>query len=357
MRPRERVQAVLRHQPPDRLPRMVNFYRWSFPQYPDRDASEMFDCEIRFVTADPPGQQASFLSYLKSLPDDVYVGSQPILKTYHDWGYHPEIERDAPLGGAETIAQIAAAPLPDFMQQFDSDGLRRAVEHHQRQGYAVMASPPHLGGELFETAWRLRGFEQFMIDLVENPPLVDYLLEQLTAMHVTLSVALARAGIDILALDDDVAEPTRMLIGPETWRRTFKPCVRTIIAACRAINPDLSIFWHSDGNIEPIIPDLIEIGVDVLNPVQPDVMDPAKLKREYGDRLVFWGTVGTPQRWAWGTPEDIRREVFERIMTVGAGGGLILSPAYDLEPEVRWENVTTFFQAADIWGADYPTRV
>jgi uroporphyrinogen decarboxylase len=351
MNPRERVQAVLRGEQPDRIPRMVNFYPWSFPQYPNREAGELFDCDVRFVRIEPPRQQADFLNYLRTLPRDTYVGTPDILRTYHDWGYHPEIERDAPLGDPRTISQLATAPLPDFMQQVNPGKLQQAVAHLHDQGFAVMATPPHLGGELFETAWRLRGFEQLMVDLIDNPPLVDYLLEQLTAMHVALSLALTRAGIDILALDDDVAEPTRMLISPVMWRRYFKPRIRAIIEACRAVNPDMFIFWHSDGHIEPIIPDLIEIGVNVLNPVQPDVMDPAHLKRQYGDRLAFWGTVGTPQRWAWGTPDEIRQEVYERIMTVGVAGGLILSPAYDLEPEFRWENVVAFFEAINRWGA------
>ncbi len=351
MNPRERVLAVLRRQQPDRVPRMVNFYPCTLPGHRDRDAGEMFDTEIRFVRLAAPPEQEDFLDYLRSLPRDVYVGSQDILRTYHDWGYHPEIARDAPLGDAHSIAQIAAAPLPDFMAQVHPEKLRTEVAHLHAQNYAVMASPPHLGGELFETAFRLRGFEQFMIDLVENPPLVDYLLEQLTAMHLAVSLALTRAGIDILALDDDVGEPTRLLISPAMWRRYFKPHVRTIIETCKAANPDLHIFWHSDGYIEPIIPDLIAIGVDVLNPVQPDVMDPARLKRLYGDRLAFFGTVGTPQTWHWGTPDDIRAEVYERIQTVGAGGGLIISPAYDLEPEVRWENVLAFFEAVEEYGA------
>ncbi len=351
MNSRERVLAVLRHEQPDRVPKMVNFYPWSFPQYPDREAGEIFDTEIRFVRVAAPRQQANFLRYLGSLPRDTYIGSTAILRTYHDWGYHPETPRDAPLKDAHTVEQIAAAPLPNFMAQVKSERLRADVEALHTRHYAVMASPPHLGGELFETAWRLRGFEQFMIDLVENPPLVHYLLEQLTAIHLPVVLALTRAGIDILGLDDDIAEMTRMLISPDTWRFFFKPCLRTIIDVCRAANPDLHIFWHSDGNIEPIIPDLIEIGVDILNPVQPDAMDPARLKQQYGHRLAFWGTVGTPQQWAWASPGAIREEVCERIQTVGAGGGLIISPAYDLEPEVKWENVTAFFKAVEEFGA------
>ncbi len=350
MNPRERVLAVLRGDQPDRVPKMINFYPFSFEQHNGRSSEEIFGTDIRFVSINAPQEQKDFLAYLRSLPQEVYVGSKHILRTYHDWGYHPEIERDAPLGDAHTIAQIATAPLPDFMAQVNPVRLREDVSRLHAQGLAVMASPPHLGGELFETAYRMRGFEQFMIDMIDNPELVDYLLEQLTAMHIAVSLALTHAGIDILALDDDVGEPTRMLISPQMWRRYFKTHIRAIIDTCRAVNPALRIFWHSDGNIEPIIPDLIEIGIDVLNPVQPDVMDPAKLKREHGDRLAFFGTVGTPQAWAWGTPDEIRAEVHERIQTVGAGGGLIISPAYDLEPEVRWENVLAFFDAVEQYG-------
>jgi uroporphyrinogen decarboxylase len=350
MNPRERVLAVLHHHQPDRIPKMVNFYSWQFPQYPGREAGEVFDTEIRFVKIETPSPQQSFLRYLGTLPHDVYVGTKDILRTYHDWGYHPELARDAPLGDAQTIQAIAAAPLPEFMSQVNPERLAARVEHWHKQHYAVMASPPHLGGELFETACRLRGFEQFLIDLVENPPLVTYLVEQLTAIHLPVVLALTRSGIDILGLDDDIADMNRLLISPVTWRRFFKPALRTIIDACRAANPDLRIFWHSDGNIEPIIPDLIEIGVDVLNPVQPDAMDPASLKQQFGNRLAFWGTVGTPQRWAWAEPEAIRAEVYERITSVGRGGGLILSPAYDLEPEYRWENVVAFFQAVEDMG-------
>lgn len=350
MRPRDRVQAVLRGEQPDRVPKMVNFYPCTLPGHRDLDLDEHFNTDIRFVRIGAPQEQKDFLAYLGTLPQDIYVGSEAILQTYHDWGYHPEIERDAPLGDISSITQIAAAPLPDFMQQVNVAQLKAEVDYWHERGYAVMAAPPHLGGQLFETAYRLRGFEQFMIDMAENPPLVHYLLEQLTAMHLAVSLVLTRAGIDILALDDDVGENTRMLLSPAMWRQYFKPHVKTIMQTCKQANPDLHIFWHSDGTIEPIIPDLIDCGVAILNPVAPDVMDPAQLKRQYGDRLAFFGTVGTPQRWHWGTPDDIRAEVRERIETVGAGGGLIISPAYDLEPEVNWENVVAFFAAVEEFG-------
>ncbi len=353
MTPWERIRCAVRHEVPDRVPRMLNFYPTTLGPHPGRRRGEDFETDIRFVTIRAPQEQADFLEYLESLPGGAYVGNLDALRTYHLWGYHPEIERDARLGDARTIEEIAAAPLPDFMRQVRPEKLRADVERLHAQGYPVMASPPHLGGELFETAYRLRGFEQFMIDLATNPPLVDYLLEQLTAMHLPVSLALTRAGIDILALDDDVADSRRMLMSRRMWQRYFKPHMKTIIDTCRAANPELAVFYHSDGNIEPIIPDLIEIGVDILNPVQPDVMDPAELKRLYGDHLTFFGTVGTPALWAWGSPAEIRAEVQERISSVGRGGGLIIAPAYDLEPaeNIPWANVVAFFTAVDEFGS------
>jgi uroporphyrinogen decarboxylase len=348
----ERLQALLRHERPDRLPCAVAFYDTDWGSHPGRPRREDFETDLRFVSIREPDEQRSFLKYLSSLPPDVYVGAEPILRTYHDWGYHPEIPPDARLGDARTVAEIAAAPLPDFMAKVRPERLAAEVAAHHRAGYPVIAAPPHLGGELFETCYRLRGFQQFLIDLIRSPELVDYLLEQLTAMHLAVSVALARAGIDVLALDDDVGEPTRMILSPDMWRRFFKPRFRTIIEACRRVNPGLAICWHSDGFIEPIIPDLIEIGVNILNPVQPDVMDPARLKQRYGEQLVFFGTVGTPQLWAWGRPADIRAEVRRRVETVGYDGGLILSPAYDLEPAegIPWANVRAFFEAVEEYG-------
>jgi uroporphyrinogen decarboxylase len=353
MTPLERIQTLLRHEQPDRVPRMVNFFPTTFGPHPGRGDEAEFETDIRFVGVVEPKEQLDFLRYLESLPAHVHVGRRDILRNYHDWGYHPEIDRDARLGDASTIEEIAAAPLPDFMAQLAPERLRARVQQQHASGYPVMAALPHLGGDLFETALRLRGFERFMLDLVESPPLVDYLLEQLTAMHLAVSLALVRSGIDILSLGDDVGDPDRMLISRSMWQRYFKPRVRAIIDTCRSANPELAIFWHSDGNIEPIIPDLIEIGVDILNPVQPDVMDPARIKRLYGDRLCFFGTVGTPASWAFGTPEQMRAEVQERIATVGRGGGLILAPAYDLEPAagIPWHNVVAFFEATDEFGS------
>jgi uroporphyrinogen-III decarboxylase len=113
------------------------------------------------------------------------------------------------------------------------------------------------------------------------------------------------------------------------------------------------IAFHSDGNIEPIIPDFIDLGLDILNPVQPKSMDPARLKRDYGQHLTFWGTVDIQEVMPFGTPEDVVREVKLRLRTVGKGGGLIISPAHNIQSEVPLENILAFYQTAKTYGR-YP---
>ena len=219
-----------------------------------------------------------------------------------------------------------------------------------RRGLASAGNLPHLGGELFETAWRLRGLENFLMDLIERIEWADYLLDRLTVFAKHNSETLARAGVDIIVIDDDVGMPGTMMISPDMWRRFFKPRLADIINAARVIKPDLRVLYHSDGFIEPIVGDLMEIGVNALNPLQPEHMDAARIRRAYGPRLALWGAVGRQTTFSFGAPEEIRREVRERIDTLGRAG-LILCPAYDVdEPDIPWENIAAFLDAVERYG-------
>ena len=145
-------------------------------------------------------------------------------------------------------------------------------------------------------------------------------------------------GVDMIWIGDDVGTQRGMLISPKVWRRSLKPRMANFIATLKRINPQVKIAYHSDGDIRPIIPDLIEIGLDVLNPIQPACMDPADLKREYGDRLCFWGAIDEQETLPFGTPDDVRREIFARLETVGQDGGLILGPTHHVQLDTPMEN-------------------
>ncbi len=341
MNSRERVRLALSGRRPDRVPAALGFFSQSLDGIADLDAH--FGLDVRFAAFSPPAGQDGFLRYLRGLPEHVHVGSEAQLRTYYEWGYRPELGEARPLSGIRSLAELADALLPDLTRPERHAGLAEQVRGWHEQGLAVAGAPPHLGGELFETAWRLRGFSNFMLDLIERPALAAYLLDQLTAMLVQNALILAQAGVDILLLDDDVAMPTGLMIGPALWRAFFRPRLAQVIRLAREAAPDLLVFYHSDGDFSRLLPDLLEIGVNVVNPLQPDCMNAVAIRREFGDRLALWGAVGAAAAWDYGTPDQIRAEVRRRVETLGPAG-LLLSPAYDID-YTPYENLVAFVEA------------
>ena len=147
---------------------------------------------------------------------------------------------------------------------------------------------------IWETAWALRGYTQLLIDMVTDEELTDAILEIPFQYHMAAAERLARMGVDMLWTGDDIGSQRGMLFAPATWRRFYKPRMAELIARVKAINPALKVAYHTDGDVREVLPELAEIGIDVLNPVQPACMDPAWLKREHGDRFLFWGSMVLP---------------------------------------------------------------
>jgi uroporphyrinogen decarboxylase len=307
--------------------------------------------DVRFVEF-PPGPAAAKLDRLQEIyPLDTRLGSPAQVTTYERWEYRPEDPKlRNPLARASSIDDLKAFSFPDPSDPSHVEEVARQVEDLHARGLAAGGNPPHLGGELFETAWRLRGLENFLLDLVERPDWADLLLDRLTEHARDHAVTLARTGVDVLALDDDVGMPGTMMISPATWRRFFKHRMAEIIEAARAVHPDLCVLYHSDGHFEPILGDLIEIGVHAINPLQPEHMDAARIRKRFGPKLALWGTVGRQTTFSFARPEEIRREVKERVESLGRAG-LILCPAYDIdEPDIPWENIAAFLQAVEQYG-------
>jgi len=161
---------------------------------------------------------------------------------------------------------------------------------------------------------------------------------------------MAIAGVDMLEIADDIAMQDRMMMSPDTWRRWVKPYTARVFAAARAINPDIHISYHTDGNFEAVIPDLIEIGVTAFSTVQPECIDVSKVKRDWGRDVTMMGTVGVQSTFCFGTPEEVKDLIRRQIEVLGEGGGFVLSPANAVEPDIPWENIVAFFEAAEEYG-------
>jgi uroporphyrinogen decarboxylase len=303
---------------------------------------DYFNMDITSVTFQPTAlPRARFAPWLAASTEMSQVDEWGVW--WRGGGFYHFAHIESPLRGVQDFARLKEYPWPDLDQSYRYDGLRKRVEELHRQGFAVAA----FAGSVFEQSWYIRGLEQLMMDMAVEKEIAHFFFERTAAFQQHAAAEYARAGVDIIITGDDIAGQNGLLMSLETWREFLKPRLAATVRAVKAANPDSFVFYHSDGNVEPAIPDLIETGIDILNPVQPECMDPAVIKQRYGDRLSFWGTVSVQRTMPFGTPADVRAEVRARIRDVGRGGGLILAPAHVLGPETPWENVVAFFEAAD----------
>lgn len=351
MNHRERLLTALGGGTPDRVPCALAFFSVNTRRLVPAEVYREDLVDVHFVDFPLSKEEERLRRRIAHLPYDTRLGTPSQVFTYVRWDYHPETPAQRnPLAHVRSLKDLQAYPFPDTSKPYRVDQLGHKVKSWHARGFAVGGNLPHLGGELFEAAWRLRGLENFLLDLIERPDWADFLLDRLTALARRNAEALAAAAVDVLALDDDVGMPGTMFMSPTLWRRFFKPRMAEIIEAARAIKPDVRVLYHSDGYIEPIVGDLIEIGVNALNPLQPEFMDAMRIRKTYGPRLALWGTMGYQSTFSLATPEQIRLEVKERIDTLGRAG-LVLCPAYDIdEPDVPWRNIVAFLDAVQQYG-------
>ncbi len=343
---RARILAALDGEDPDRIPLALSFYHLDAAPLAPPGAWDDGMVDVVFVSFPVSAAEEELRRTAMPYDGDTRIGTAGQVARYASWGYRPrDGDRVNPLERAETLADLERYPFPAIGGDRHVEAVAEEVRRIHARGQAAGGNTPHLGGELFEAAWRLRGLERFLVDLVERKEMAHHLLDRLAELARMNARTLAAAGVDVLSLDDDVGMPGRMMISPATWREFFRPRLKGIVDAAREVKPDIRVIYHSDGHIEPILDDLVDIGIAGINPVQPDHMDALRIRRRYGRRLALWGTVGTQTTFAFATPEEIRREVRLRVRQLGRGG-LILCPAYDVdEPDIPWDNVAAFLSA------------
>ena len=350
MNPRENILAAVLRENPAYVPFELSLTSPMYALFQEKtgakNPAEFWDFDLRSTYFRSPSQKADYARYL---PDDLPVGT-----VIDEWGianvpgsmYH-FVKMVHPLQGASKIADIKNYPLPDYMRKECWQDIETEVTTYQQSGYAVAAS---LEMTIFEISWYLRGMEALMSDMLQDPQMAATLLDRITELRLFQARTFARLGVDVLKLGDDISMQTGMLMSPRMWRKWFKPRLAEVIQEAKGVNPGLLVQYHTDGDCRAVIPDLIEVGIDMLNPVQPECMDPVAIKREYGDRLSFSGTIGTQTTMPHGTPEDVRAAVRHMIETVGEGGGLVLAPTHVIEPDVPWENIVAFVDACREFG-------
>ena len=347
---RERLLTALRRRTPDRLPWSLAMTPPVHDEFRRRTGAgsyrELWDFDYRDVSfTRAPRIAPDFARYYAGRTFKGPVEFDP------EWGYalvqqdpHSHFRHfESPFDGRDfSVRDAREYPLPDYSDAARFEGVAEANAAWHAKGYATR----HLVDfSTFDCSWLIRGYEAFLMDLAAEEESAIVLMDRVSDAVAARLAQMAARGTDLVGFGEDVGMQTSMILHPDAWRAQIKPRFRKIVAAAKAAKPDVLFFYHSDGAITPIIPDLIEIGVDVLNPLQPECVDPVAIKAEFGDRLAFWGAVGTQTVIPFGTPAEVRATVQRCFATLGRGGGYVCAPSHDLEPEVPWDNIAAFVDA------------
>ena len=383
--PRERVKIAMRHEQPDRVPvdflaTMEIWDRLIAHLKPDTGKVEggeywdpareailrHFNVDCRVLSYDmfcsppawlikPGSHEDWWISMNRSTPNRMWRQVNPD-DTFHDiWSTHSYRMETAvgayegfktwPLSEAGSVEDLKKHPWPDpdwwdfshlpkLMQMLD-----RHDEYHIRFRL----------GSVFELGWQLRGLQEFMMDLIENPAIPIYIMDRLSEIYLenlrrVLDADKAAGNrLDMVYFYDDVATQQSLMISKKMWREFVRPHHLKIIELAHKYGKP--VMYHTDGAVYQLIPEFIDMGVDLLNPLQPDAkdMDLPKIKAEFGDHLCFHGGVDIMRTLPKGKPEQVQAEVRERVNSLGAGGGYILCSSHHIQPDTPIENVMAMY--------------
>ncbi len=342
MTSKERVKLALSRQKPDRVPIFADFV----PEVKEKlysyfNINNYYDILVKLGNDMLIGYAGIGTSYYGK--GDKYVCKWGCTWQYfeNDTGRYTEICKH-PLADDKNGDKLSAYKIPDPNCEEVFAPTKELIKNYGKTKFICAA----ITSSIFEAGWYLHGFEDTLADMSLRPDYANMLFNKVMEFPLKAGLKLLDEDIDMLWLGDDVGMQQGMLMSKHMWRKFLKPRLYTLVKTYKAKKPDVLVAYHSCGNIEPIIEDLIEIGIDVLNPIQPLAMDPALLKVKYGDRLSFWGGICVQETLPKGTPSQIREEVALRIKTLGKNGGYLLGPAHNVQGDTSLENVFALYKAA-----------
>lgn len=319
--------------------------------YPSEEFLEKLNVDVRGIVPDIVRKNPS----VENLPDGKYFTDEwGIMWRMPEGGFYYDIVK-SPLSGEITEKDIDNFPWPDPSLPHLFDGIVERAKKYFQDGYAVMLESFCSG--IFEMSCRLRGYEQFYMDLAINPSLACKLMDKIVEIKIEFyKKAAEKLGkyINFIREGDDVGGQEALLISPEMYYEYIKPRHKQLFEAQKKYFPQpFFIFFHSDGAIYNIIPDFIEIGVEILNPVQ--ITDKGitleNLKNEFGSDLTFWGGgIDTQKILPKGTEEQIREDVKRRIEILGKNGGFVFNTIHNIQDDVPPENIKVMLETLMEYG-------
>lgn len=330
--PRERLRRAFRHESIDHLPTQVN--------YTGRQGDNMA-AWFGVARAELPRHLGNHFARV-----DITHTPRPNLdgSVHYDWwgagfdaGEEGYFVREAPLG---ENPDLDAFPWPDPTAPALLDDAARFIAADAGEHFVA----PNFGWALFERAWSLRGLQTFLMDLVDQPEYVADLLDRITGIQLVLIRRFIELGVDGGYFGDDYGAQKNLLISPRMWRALIKPRLARLFAPFREAG--LPVILHSDGQVQAILPDLVEIGLTVYNPVQPEVTDHAALRQQFGTQLAYYGGISTQTVLPFGTPAQVREAVLTCArMLAPDGSGLLLAPSHRMMSDIPRQNVVALLDA------------
>ncbi len=372
MTSRERVAQALDHRQPDRVPLdlgstvvtgitviayenlkkhlgieapTVIVDRYQQLAAVDEEIFQRFQIDFRPLSLGPPDTPRSH-----EIDEETYSDEWGVVRRRPKGGLYYDVINPR-LAGEITLSDVENYPWPDPYDPGYTKGLRQKAEEIKTQGYAVFGNFP--SGYLHKLTY-LRGFEDSYIDMVANHQIFEAIMDKILDFSLTLGKRmLDEVGdlIDVAYNADDLSTQNGPMMSMETYRKLIKPVHRKAIELIKS-KTSAKVFYHCCGAARAFIPELIDIGVDVLNPIQVTAagMDPAELKREFGRDLVFSGGIDAHRVLPRGKPEDVRAEVKRRIQEMGEGGGYVVGAVHNIQPDVPPENICAIFEAGLEYG-------
>ena len=279
------------------------------------------------------------------LPEKVDFTPHGVAHSHHEGCFHMTRMHHPLKGDDVTVEEIEKYPFPIVTST--QEVVTARAHDIQSKGFAALGG---MACTIWETSWYMRSMEDLMVDMLTDAPQATLLFDRVTEMACQYARLYARAGVDVLLTGDDIGMQSTPMMDPDLWRKWIKPRFAKVLRAAREIKPDILVWYHSCGFVTPFLEDLIEIGVDILQPVQPECMDFADVYKLVGGRMSFWGTIGTQQVLPFGTPEEVRATVKRNLDICGPQGGIVIGPTHMVEPEVPWENLEAMRLAVKEYG-------
>ena len=277
----------------------------------------------------------------EQIPEDTRIDEYGIGHSRgSEWAFHMT-RMHHPLKGAE-LNEIIDYPYPS-VPEGEKENLTELIAGLHARGLASFA---FMQMTVWEASWYMRSMEELMMDMMMEDERATVLLDKITEFACAKVRTYTEAGADIISLGDDIGTQESIMMDVPFWERWLKPRLSKVIETARAVNPDVLIFYHSCGYIIPFIDQLIEVGIDILNPVQPECMSFNEVHKKYGDRLSFWGTIGTQDLLPYGTPGQVKDTTISRLEQCGPRGGIVVGPTHMVEPEVPWNNLMAVLEGA-----------